>query len=199
MFRKGEKIKSSDLLKLCLIFYFCIFENRWQISSPGFDISALSMVLYISAKWCELCEEGCEDIQEYGVLCLLAVWIVTLKLSAAMIVLLVIYPGIQMIRSESWKRICRFLAAGMLLLLKTASFYGAIPWKRSVEYSYHETDQVELDGVTIYVPQPSDDMVGYQFFPSTQNAGVIERIELRTGSLEDGFRTREEYMQAEWK
>lgn len=367
VFRKGEKIKSSDLLKLCLIFYFCIFENRWQISSPGSDISALSMVLYISAKWCELCEEGCEDIQEFGVLCLLAVWTVTLKLSAAMIVLLAIYPGIQMIRSGSWKRICLFLAAGliivlpflvrnviisgylvypyasvdifdvdwkmplstvesdsreirawgrgmtdvenydapfsvwfpfwfqniktgykaaficniacgvyaviyglsclrqrkklqeanlllasvagfvfwflsaplirygvvymliplalsagkilaglkrawipeagavillaagMLLLLKTVSFYGAIPWKRPVEYSYHETDQVELDGVTIYVPQPPDDTVGYQFFPSTQNAGVIERIELRTGSLEDGFRTREEYMQAEWK
>ncbi|MDE7044615.1 MAG: hypothetical protein K2O97_06290, partial [Acetatifactor sp.] len=47
VFKKGEKIKSSDLLKLCLIFYLCIFENRWQISSPGSDISALSMVLYM--------------------------------------------------------------------------------------------------------------------------------------------------------
>ncbi len=367
VFKKGEKIKSSDLLKLCLIFYLCIFENRWQISSPGSDISALSMVLYISAKWCELCEKDCEDVREYGILCLLAVWTVTLKLSAAMIVLLAIWPGIQLIRRRDWKQIILFLAAGMiivlpflarnviisgylvypyasvdifdvdwkmplsavtgdsreikawgrgmtdvenydapfsvwfplwfqnikagykaaficnifcafymviyglnclrqkknlpeinlmmvsmagfafwfmsaplirygvvymlippallagkifagwkydragkvgavavlaaglLLLLKTASFYGTIPWKRPVEYSYHETDQMELDGMIIYVPQPPDDTVGYQFFPSTQYAWVLERIELRTGSLDGGFRTREEYKEAEWK
>ena len=49
--------------------------------------------------------------------------------------------------------------SGLILLLDTASFYGAIPWKRPAEYFYHDVDQVQLDGLTIYVPQPPDDEV----------------------------------------
>ncbi len=367
IFKKGERIKSSDLIKLCIIFYLCMFDNRWQISSPGSDISALSMILYISAKWCELWEDKCEDIREYGILCLLAVWSVTLKLSTAMIALLAVYPGIQLIRQRKWKQIGLFLAAGMFivlpflarnviisgyliypyasidifdvdwkmplamvegdrreitawgrgmtarenydapfsvwfpiwfqnigagykvvfaanlfcvlytvihglaclrqkkklwafsllavnvvsfvfwfisaplirygvvymliplallsgkllagwkyswlpkagaavvltagvaLLLKTVSFYGSIPWKRPVEYSYHEVDQRQLGNVTIYVPQPPDDTVGYQYFPSTQHVWVLDYLELRTGSLKDGFCIRKEYEGAEWR
>lgn len=363
VFKKG-KMKGSDLLKLCIIYYLCFFENRWQISSPGSDLSALSMVLYISAKWCELYEEDSEDTVEYGVLCLLAVWTCTLKLSAAMIILLAIYPAVCLIRDRKWKQIALFTGAGIVimlpflarnviisgyliypfsaidlfnvdwkmslamvqddsreitawgrgmtvrenydasfsvwfpewfrklnvwykvlfignifcmlytissiisciwrkkdlkranllaadtagmvfwfisaplirygvvymvmlpalilgkicgswkhvrapkvcaaaislaglfLLLKTVSFYGSIPWKRPVEYSYHNVDQVQLDGIIIYVPQPPEDEVGYHFFPSTQYTWILERIELRTGRLEDGFRLKEEYKNA---
>lgn len=113
---EGQRIKGSDLLKLCLVFYLCSYENRWQISSPGSDISALSMVLYISAKWCELCEEGSEDMTEYGILCLLAVWASTLKLSASMVVLLAVYPAFYLIRNRKWKQIALFLASGIVIL-----------------------------------------------------------------------------------
>ncbi|MCI9321324.1 MAG: hypothetical protein HFH05_14860 [Lachnospiraceae bacterium] len=356
---KGERVKSSDLLKLCLVYYLCFFENRWQISSPGSDISALSMVLYISAKWCELSEKGSKDITEYGVLCLLAVWASALKLSASIIVLLAVYPAVCFLRERRWKQIALFLGggviillpflarnviisgylvypfsaidvfdvdwkmsaamlrddsmeitawargmtarenydapfsfwfpewfrslsvgykvlficnmacicyvliygiicfrrkkdtekmqllavstaglifwfvsaplirygavylwvlpallsgefcarqkgtrlpqacaavivlAGVALLLKTTAFYGGIPWIRPVEYSYCDVNQEQLDGLIIYVPQ-SGDAAGYHFFPSTPYLWMLERIELRTGRLEDGFRLKEE-------
>lgn len=362
---KRQRMKSSDMLKLCIVFYLCFFDNRWQISSPGSDISALSMVLYISAKWCELYEEGSEDVMEYGVLCLLALWACTLKLSASMIVLLAVYPAVYMIQNRKWKQIALFLvsgivivfpflarnviisgyliypysaidlfdvdwkmspdmlredsreitawgrgmkdrekyddpfsvwfpewfrslqmlykillsgnilcvcyvafysvlcirrkrelkklnlaganaaglifwlvsaplirygaaylwilpawitgevskkwksdrllqagavilsAAGMAMLIRTVSFYGEIPWKRPVDYTYCCVDQVELDGLILYVPQPGEDQTGYHFFPSTPYTWILERIELRTGKLEDGFRLKEEYRDAD--
>jgi len=86
-------------------------------------------------------------------------------------------------------------AAGVLMLLKTVSFYKEIPWKRPVEYSYCDVNQVQLDGLIIYVPQ-SGDQAGYHFFPSTPYMWMLERIELRTGRLEDGFRLKEEYKDA---
>lgn len=360
---KGERVKSSDLLKLCLVYYLCFFENRWQISSPGSDISALSMVLYISAKWCELSEKSSGDMTEYGVLCLLAVWASTLKLSASIIVLLAVYPAVCLIRKRRWKQIALFLGSGLIillpflirnviisgyliypfsaidlfdvdwkmspamlrddsmeikawargmtaredygapfsmwfpgwlsslsigykalllcniagicyvliygiicfrhkrdmekvqllavsaadlifwfvsaplirygavylwvlpalilgefcarqkrirlpqvcaavisvtgvaLLLKTTAFYGGIPWVRPVEYTYCNVRQEQLDGIIIYVPEEGAE-VGYHFFPSTPYMWMLNRIELRTGRLEDGFRLKEEYENA---
>lgn len=357
---KGEKIRGSDLLKLCLVYYLCSYENRWQISSPGSDISALSMILYISAKWSELYEEGSDDITEYGILCLLGVWASTLKLSASMVVLLAVYPAVYMVRNRNWKQIALFLCSGIVILLpflarnvivsgyliypysaidifnvdwkmspamlqddrreiaawgrglrtresygapfavwfpgwfqtltiwnkalfignifcilyvivygilcirrkrdwiflnlltvsaaglifwfvsaplirygavylwilpalisgkycaewkrvgvlricagaismvgifwlsKTAFTYGQIPWKRPVDYSYCEVQQVDLEGLILYVPTEGD-QAGYHFFPSTPYMWIVERIELRTGNLEDGFRLKEEY------
>lgn len=360
---KKKKAAASDLFKLAIILYVGAEETKWMISSPGSDISVLTLILYLCAKWSESVREDKKDIREYGVLCLLAVWAVTLKLSAGAMVLLAIYPAVEIIRHKRWKLMGLFLAAGLLIILpflarnvvisgyllypyssvdlfdvdwkmnqsvveydskeimawgrgmsdteyydapfrvwfpawyqqldmiyriafagnvfcvlgsviyflrcfrrKTdwrmailifsgtmglllwfftsplvrygmvymlilpCSFagillekrewklvpggfiaavllyqigslsllaiqYGQPPLKRPLDYSYYEVEEADFCGLTIYVPRGTD-QAGYHFFPSTPYGQMLERIELRTGELEDGFRVKAEYADA---
>lgn len=115
LFRK-KKLATSDLFKAGIIYYFCYTEAKYVVSSPGSDILALSLVLYICARWAEYMEEECREPIDYGLLCILAVWAVTIKLSAATLVLFAIYPAILLIRRKSWKTIGSFVAAGILII-----------------------------------------------------------------------------------
>lgn len=116
IFRK-KRIATSDLLKLGLVFYLCFTDTRFYISSPNSDILTLSLVLYICAKWAEYTENTSQEkTQDYGLLCLLAVWAVSVKLSAGLLVLLAIYPAALLIRRRQWKTIACFLAAGALIM-----------------------------------------------------------------------------------
>lgn len=112
-----KKLQTSDLFKLALLCYICVMDSRYDIASPGSDIAALSLMLYLSAKWCENREQDKKDIHAYGVLCLLAVWGVTLKLSVAMLVFLTVYPAVELIRTRHWAVIGRYLLTGFLIVL----------------------------------------------------------------------------------
>lgn len=58
-----------------------------------------------------------ENPAEYGVLCLLAVWTVTVKLSAGLLVILAVYPAALLICQKKWGQIFLFLGAGILIVL----------------------------------------------------------------------------------
>lgn len=111
---KKEGLKISDFYKIGLFLYFGYAESSLLISSPGSDILTLCMVLYISAKWAELAERQEKNPAEYGILCLLAVWTVTVKVSAGLLVLLTVYPAVLLIRQKKGKQIALFLGAGIL-------------------------------------------------------------------------------------
>lgn len=109
---KRESVKTSDFLKAGLFLYFGYLENPLVVSSPGSDLPTLCMVLYISAKWAELVEQKEKTPAPYGILCLFAVWTVTMKLSAAPPVLLALYPAALLVRRKNWKQLLFFLLAG---------------------------------------------------------------------------------------
>jgi len=116
IFRKcGAAI--SDLLKIAAVIYIFSDSNLFNISSPGSDLLTLFMVLYILTRWAELMEADCREPLEYGLLCILAVWTVTLKLSAASMVLLTIYPAVLLVRKKRWKQIAVFLTVGLLIMV----------------------------------------------------------------------------------
>lgn len=107
----------SDFLKLVIIVY--VYVNRNNLSSPGTDISAMLVLLYISCKWSEYTERKERDPQFFGVVCLIAVWTVTLKLSAVTCLLLAVYPAAVLIKEKKWKIIRRDIACGIVI---------AAPW-----------------------------------------------------------------------
>lgn len=106
---KEKRLVVSDLFKLGLVFYMSTASVQWIISSPGSDLLALGMVLYLGAKWSEYREQNQNDVMNYGVLCLLAVWSCTIKLSVVMLVLLAMYPAVELIRKKAWKQIALFV------------------------------------------------------------------------------------------
>lgn len=119
-FLRKEKTVTSDLLKLGFLYLFVYSEFKYFLSSPNSDILSLSLVLYVSSKWAEYMEKDRESsddtVTDLGLLCLLSVWAVSVKLSAASLVLLTIYPAVLLIRRKRYKTIACFIGAGLLIL-----------------------------------------------------------------------------------
>ena len=113
--QKEQGCEISDLLKCATVVYIVL--NRDLISSPGTDLWTMILVLYICIKWCEFVEMRQESDVPWSFICLTGIYAVTVKLSAALIVLLVIYPLYLLIRAKNIKRICGNIIAAALILL----------------------------------------------------------------------------------
>ena len=115
LFTKSES-RLSDMLKCAIIIY--VLVSRINISSPGSDMPAMLIVLYVMCKWSE-CNENRENSQslEYGVLCLFAAWAVSVKLSAATCMILILYPAVMLIKEKRWKTILIDLVSGIIIVV----------------------------------------------------------------------------------
>ncbi len=107
--------ETSDLLKAAMVIYIVTVRN--SISSCGTDILSMLLMLYISIKWCESAEREKHSLNLCCFCCLAAVFAVTVKLSAAVMVLLVIYPAWLLIKGKEYGKIIGNLAAGVLIAL----------------------------------------------------------------------------------
>ena len=119
-----RRFAASDLIKICFFLYFFLGGVHYGLASPGTDIATLYLVLYLAAKWAEYAEQeaasaiGSESaLTEYGLLCILAVWALTLKLSALTLLLLAVCPAVRLIAGRKWKKIALFMLMGLALLL----------------------------------------------------------------------------------
>lgn len=104
----------SDILKWMIVLY--VYVNQNNISSPGSDIPAMLMVLYVMCKWSE-CSEYREGIQSYGVICLFAAWAASVKLSAATCMMLTLYPAVMLVKGKRWKTILVDLISGLFIVI----------------------------------------------------------------------------------
>lgn len=105
----------SDLLRVGLIAY--VVSQNEGISSPGSDFFALCMVFYILIKWITLLEEKETDNRAYICLCLMCVFAISIKLSAAMLVILALSPAIYLVREKQWKKIVIYVLLGIVMIL----------------------------------------------------------------------------------
>lgn len=147
---KNEKLQGSDLMKVVIVFY--LFHERNIISSPNTDLMALSLAGYIITKWLTYQEQGIKDMKPYAALCILAVWGMTLKLSVAPLLILVIVPAIQFIKEKQYKEIALYIGMG---------FICALPWIiRSVLISgYLVYPYAELDLFNFVWEMPRENVI----------------------------------------
>lgn len=110
-----ESLQVSDLLKCAMVVF--VVQKRYDISSSGTDIWTLLLIIYIFIKWSEYRESDCRDSVLYGWLCLVSVYAVTVKLSAAAMVVLALYPLYLFVKEKNGKAIFLHVAAGAGILL----------------------------------------------------------------------------------
>ncbi len=112
----GEgSLQTSDFLKCGMVVF--IVQKRHDIASSGTDIYAMLLVFYILIKWSEYCERGRKDGVMYGWLCLVGVYAATVKLSAASVVILALYPLYLFVKEKKGKAVFCHVAAGIFTLL----------------------------------------------------------------------------------
>lgn len=135
----------SDYFKLSSAIYTCFIITL--ISAPGTDTLALTLFLYICIKWAEGIDSSDTSPNRYAMLCMLAVFDVTLKLSVAPCVLLAVYPILIYIRQKKYRYIAFHAAAGLLI---------SLPWiVRNVVisgYLIYPYTQIDLFNVDWKIP-----------------------------------------------
>ena len=110
-----RRLRISDFARVMGIYYLVnIFD---EMVSPASDYFMVLLAFYIIIRWLDLLEEETKEVLPYGMLCVLGVFLMTVKLSAALILLLVIYPAYFLLREKRWKEIGIYLLLGIVTAL----------------------------------------------------------------------------------
>lgn len=112
---KRKSFHLADMLKIATIMYVCVSEV--YISSPSSDTLTMLLLLYICTKWSEFIEKNITDAIPYTFLCILGVYAISVKLSAATCIVLAIYPVTLFVQRKQWKPIMANLLAGFIVVL----------------------------------------------------------------------------------
>lgn len=108
----GKKVLVSDFVKVAMLFYISIIYT--EMMSPASDYFAMLFLFYVVVTWIELEEQKEKNITPYGMLCVLLAVNVTIKLSAAIMLLLVLKPAAALIKEKQYGQIGLYLFMGIL-------------------------------------------------------------------------------------
>lgn len=105
----------SDFARIMGLYYLLnIFD---EMVSPASDYFMVLLVFFVVIRWLELAEEKEMSWMPYALLSVFCVIIFTVKLSGALILLLVLKPAFMMIKEKKIKEILKFLGLGILAVI----------------------------------------------------------------------------------
>lgn len=114
---KNKRFSVADFARVGAIYYLTTITN--EVVSPASDYAVMCVIFFIVIKWLDALEEGVKDIAPYALLCVVGVYALTIKLTAGLILILLLKPATMLIREKRVKEIFIYLAMGLIV---------AIPW-----------------------------------------------------------------------
>lgn len=118
---KRRKMLLSDYARVGLFYYL---STVWdEIIAPSSDYAVMFMIFFVVIKW--LTQLEAEDERErnkiapYALLCVAGAYTLTLKVTAGLILILLIKPAYQLLKEKRWKEIGIYLSLGLI---------AAVPW-----------------------------------------------------------------------
>ncbi len=168
---KEHRRHGGDFARIAILIY--ALTNMTGLQSPATDYGTMFMVLYILCAWISYAEENVEkrsapidDIAFYGYLSVLSIFTVSMKLSAALLVVLALLPFVMLVREKKWKELIMFLVIGFLsfvpylvrnVIISGWLFYPVeaidffnVVWKIPAEYMKHDSDQIKVWGRCLF-------------------------------------------------
>ena len=106
-----KKVMISDFVKVSALFYLSVIYT--EMMSPASDYFAMILLFFILIRWIELEERRVKEITPYCLLCVLLAVTVTIKLSAAIMLLLVIKPAFYLLKEKKYMEIGIYLGSGL--------------------------------------------------------------------------------------
>ncbi|MBR1641511.1 MAG: hypothetical protein IJ683_04210 [Butyrivibrio sp.] len=166
---KEHEHHGGDLARVAILVY--ALTNMTGLQSPATDYGTMFFTLYIMCCWIAYAQEsGAEDDRDkialYGYLAVLSIFAVSMKLSAALLILLAIFPAILLVKKKMFKEFGIFLLIGFLsflpymirnVILSGWLFYPVasidlfnVVWKIPAEYMKVDSDQIKVWGRCLY-------------------------------------------------
>lgn len=110
---REHKLHLADGMKIAILFYILVIITGSM--SPATDYGTMLMSLILMSLWCDEME-GRRRVECYGLLAVLAVFVLTMKFSACLLVLLAVFPAVMLIKEKQIKKITAFLLMGVMVL-----------------------------------------------------------------------------------
>ncbi|MCR5255660.1 MAG: hypothetical protein K6D96_06970 [Acetatifactor sp.] len=116
---KRKKFIWSDYARIAAIYYLTTITD--EVSAPASDFAIMCMIFWIVIKWLDALEDDGtkNEIAPFALLCVAGAYALTLKLTAGLILILLIKPAVNLIKGKKWKEICIYLSLGLTV---------AVPW-----------------------------------------------------------------------
>ncbi|MDE6845318.1 MAG: hypothetical protein K2J99_06075 [Lachnospiraceae bacterium] len=158
-----HRFHMADMLKVGILFYTMVILDRSM--SPATDYGTMLFSLFLITAWCDNMENR-KDLNIYCLLSVLAVFVMTLKFSAALLGIIVVYPAFLLIKDRKWKEIAGFVAYGCIILIpflirnylisgwllypfNGIDIFHAV-WKVPEEYLLKDANQIKVWGRCLY-------------------------------------------------
>lgn len=158
---RRKKLLLSDYARIAAIYYLTTIWD--EVVSPASDYSIMCMIFFIVIKWLGELERQRETKEEncapYALLCVAGVYALTLKLTAGLILLLLIKPAYLLLRDRRFKEIGIYLGTGLLVaapwVIRTVLISGwlvypfpaldlfTFDWKMSAEVAQVDAAQIK--------------------------------------------------------
>lgn len=112
---RAGRFRTGDFARVMCVYYLVnIFD---EMISPASDYFMVLTAFYIVIRWLDLWEGGEQAILPYALLCVLGVFLMTVKLSAALVLVLVIDPAVRLIQGKKWRETALYLGLGIVTAL----------------------------------------------------------------------------------
>ncbi len=111
---KCKSLLMSDFARLGAFYYLTIIYR--DITAPASDYAIMCVVFYIIIKWLEALERDKDNIVPFALLCVGGVYAVSLKLTAGLILLLLIKPAYMLIKEKQVKAIFMYIFMGIIVI-----------------------------------------------------------------------------------
>lgn len=112
---RGFLTHTSHMCDMCCVgILFYTLVNLTGCVSPASDYASMYMALYLIARWCQTIEQSPNNIDAFALLSIFSVYVMTLKLSTGLLILLVIFPLVCLIKAKRIKDIFLYFGLGFL-------------------------------------------------------------------------------------
>ena len=155
----GQKLVAvGNFVRLAPFIYFIVICE--ELISPTTDFVTIYLIIWLSIRWTELLDEKETETAPYAFLCVIAVFLISIKLSIGVLALLVIKPAFELIREKRIKDIFCYIALGIVLILPyfirnvlisgwlVYPFAGldlfSVDWRMPISDVRHEADEITV-------------------------------------------------------
>lgn len=168
----------SHCIRVMCVYYVTMILN--QVVSPASDYFTMITVLYIVLQFVVFLEQKEKSPYPYGLLCVAGCFAVSLKVSAAPVILLTVIPAVMLVQARDGKAIGKFLGLGTLViapfLIRGVLISGylvypstqpdifPVDWKMNPQVAAADAYQISVWGKGIE-NEPDSDMPVTEWFP----------------------------------